>query len=311
MIKYLENFLNGPERALGALVISVSILWPIIALVKDVRIDLLLTLPAIVLELSLFVVGIYLRVRIKWEAVAKLFIALSFYLTVLRCVSNLISLRLPIDGLWLDYVLQGTDDAIGYSWIGFVEWMSMNPDVANFLAIVYHTSLGQLAVLITFLALRRYDKTLYRFLASAAASLFLTVSIWMIWPSFGPAMVATIPQSFEDSFNMIVNSGFQNQMYRSIEVGVESVPPRTTLGLVAFPSYHTIMTLLVIVYAWSTPLRWPFFLFNLAMWPAILGQGAHYVADVAAGFVVFWIGAWFARAVIKGPEVWPKPGDIT
>jgi hypothetical protein len=308
---YLNRFFTGPERTFLLLVIFISFLWPIVAVMKKVEINMVLTAPAIGLEILLILVGVYLRIRLNWEAVAKLFIALSFFMSVLRCVSNLISLRFPLDGLWLDHVLQATDDAIGYSWIGFVEWMSMNPGVANYLALTYHTSLPQLTILITFLALTRRDNTLYRFLTCAAISLFITVSIWMIWPSFGPAINATIPKEFEESFNMIVNSGFQVQMLKNIENGVDSVPPTTTLGLVAFPSFHTIMTLLVIVYAWGTPLRWPFFIFNLAMWPAILGQGAHYVADVVAGFVVFWIGAMCARTVINGSELWPKLGTQT
>ena len=178
--------------------------------------------------------------------------------------------------------------------------------VGNTLAFVYNSSLFQIAALMLLLSIKRWDRTLYRFLYAGVISLLLTVSIWAIAPSFGPGLKETIPADAASQFNLIVHDRFQALMNRLILEGPTTIPTTETVGLVAFPSFHTVMSLLVVFYSRKTALFWPVAVLNVLMIPAILGQGAHYVIDVVAGAVVFAIGAWAAAKLIRGPEQW-KP----
>ena len=55
------------------------------------------------------------------------------------------------------------------------------------------------------------------------------------------------------------------------------------MGLIAFPSMHTVMALMTTLFARGTRLFWPLVLINLLMIPAILLQGGHHVVDVLGG----------------------------
>ncbi|MEP0563942.1 MAG: phosphatase PAP2 family protein, partial [Paracoccaceae bacterium] len=237
----VSKYLNGPERAFGALALFFSVLWPIVAVVKGVAINLELTALALCLQVGLILIGLYFRIRLDSEKVARLAISLGYYLIFVASVANLIEMRFPIDALVLDPILQEIDDAIGYKWSGVLAWLASWPGVGNVLAFIYNTSLLQLAFLMAVLALSGKDRTHYRFLTTAAVSLFLTVAIWMIWPSFGPAISQTIPEDVVGKMTLVVGPEYQTEMLRRVASGATSVPPFTTLGLVAFPSYHTIM----------------------------------------------------------------------
>ncbi|SMX22054.1 phosphatase PAP2 family protein [Boseongicola aestuarii] len=295
------KFLNRSEVAFGAIAGLLSLLWPAVAISKSVNIEHGLTALAFALQVGLILLGIYMRIRHQSELFARFLIALGLYLIFVTSVANLIEMRFPVDALRLDPILQASDDFLSYNWSNSIVWLAAWPDVGNTLAIVYSTSLYQLVIVMAVLAFSGAGIPLYRYLATAAVSLFITVTIWMIWPSFGPAISQTIPNESNIEMTIVVDSSYQKEMLRRISEGPSSVPPTTTLGLIAFPSYHTVMMLLVIVYAWRTVAGWPLFLFNIPMLPAILLQGAHYIADVVAGLIVFLFSAWLAKKIVVKP----------
>jgi membrane-associated phospholipid phosphatase len=75
-------------------------------------------------------------------------------------------------------------------------------------------------------------------------------------------------------------------------------------GLVAFPSFHTSMALMTAA-AWRDDryLRWPMFLWNALVLVSTMPIGGHYVVDVIAGaltwFVIFRFGPQWAGALLR------------
>ncbi len=301
----ISKFINSVECALGLMVVALNVLWPLIAMVRGIEIDCYLATFEFLLMFGTVCFGVYLRVRLKLQASAKLFITMGFLIALLSGAMNLIYLRFPVDTLWLDPILDAADSAIGYDWLTFVVWLSENPKIANTLGFIYISSLFQIVFMAAVLSLTGRDRTLYRMLLTAFVALFATVAIWIIAPSFGPAIFYTLPPEAEAKFQLVNNSRFKSEVWHLVTDGAGTVPPTPKLGLIAFPSYHTVMLLLVLVYAWDTPVRWPVVVVNIPMLPAILGQGAHYVADVVAGVLVFIAAAWMSRQKIVGPETWP------
>ena len=79
------------------------------------------------------------------------------------------------------------------------------------------------------------------------------------------------------------------------EQGAPLIHPGMIMGTIAFPSYHTVMMLVVLWYAWNTPAFWPAVLVNLGMVPAILGHVGHHLVDVLAAPLPFALAVLLAN----------------
>ncbi len=85
-----------------------------------------------------------------------------------------------------------------------------------------------------------------------------------------------------------------------VEVGPGVIGPETVMGVVAFPSYHIIMALMVVWYSRATFAFWPFALAGLGMVPATLAHGGHHLVDLLAGGLVFAGVVWAAGRIFPG-----------
>ena len=82
-------------------------------------------------------------------------------------------------------------------------------------------------------------------------------------------------------------------------------PPALALlgGLVAFPSIHMVMALMV---AWYSRGTWAFFAFcvsSLLMIPATLLHGGHHLSDLFGGLALFALAVSLARWLVRDPKV--------
>ena len=64
-----------------------------------------------------------------------------------------------------------------------------------------------------------------------------------------------------------------------------------TEGLITFPSFHTVWALLLVA-ACPRPAKAFSVVLNAAVIVATLTTGWHYLADVLAGIVVFYVACW-------------------
>ena len=101
----------------------------------------------------------------------------------------------------------------------------------------------------------------------------------------------------ENGFRFKVNYG--ELLTRLLQEGPGRITPAVITGVVGFPSYHTVMALMVTWYCRRTILFVPILLVNLAMIPATLLHGGHHLIDLVGGLVVFSIGVQIANRLIK------------
>ncbi|HEY5084241.1 MAG TPA: phosphatase PAP2 family protein, partial [Rhizomicrobium sp.] len=77
-------------------------------------------------------------------------------------------------------------------------------------------------------------------------------------------------------------------------------------GLIAFPSYHGVLAILLIWYAWPVrQLRWPFLAINSVVLICTPEQGGHHLVDVLAAFPVAALSIFLA-SLCEGAETSAK-----
>lgn len=249
---------------------------------------------------GLFAVGLFIRLKKDQPNIAHLAIGNSLYLGFTATATLLIYLRFPVVGPLLDDHLIAFDRRFGYVWPDVVQWMAGYPVLGQALHYVYMSSLAQLFVLVTVLALSGRVLQLHRALLAGCVSLLLTTLVWWIAPSVGPAAFFEIPLETAEAINLFTDMQYGAYLRELVANGLPEIAPHHIVGTIAFPSFHTVMALLVVWYFRGTALFWPALLLNSAMVPAIMVHGGHYLTDMFGGVLTFAIAAIIAAKVLDG-----------
>ena len=132
----------------------------------------------------------------------------------------------------------------------------------------------------------------------------ITMGIWSLFPSSTPAAFQPLPADVAAALKLTVDAPMGADMVRLSHEGVTLVTPEKMLGMVGFPSFHTVMLILVVWHARVIPyVRVPFAIWNVFMPPAILLHGAHNLIDVFGGVAVTAVSIWLAHRIVAEGEV--------
>jgi len=290
----LSNCLSRPERVLTGLLVLIIGLCIGLSLLKSQPIAWAGFGFGLAPTIGLFAVGLYIRLYKNQPRIAQLAIANSLFLGFMGITTLLIYLRFPIADLAFDRWLMQADATVGYVWPDIVRTVAAYPELGYALRFVYLSSLPQLFVMIAYLALSGRRNRLNHALLAGTLSLLLTTLIWWIAPSVGPAAFHTLPDGLGDTIGLVTNSAYAEILRTLADQGLAVIRPSDIVGTIAFPSYHTVMSLLVVWYLRRTPLFIPALMLNIAMIPAILSHGGHHLMDMGGGIATFAFAAWVA-----------------
>ncbi len=108
-----------------------------------------------------------------------------------------------------------------------------------------------------------------------------------------------LPAELLAAVQPVVNPGYGKEITTMMREGVTRLSPDEFRGLIAFPSFHTIMALIATYHA--REMRWllyPLLAVNMLILPAVLVHGGHHLVDIPAGFAVFALAALLAGKMV-------------
>ncbi|MFZ1481688.1 MAG: phosphatase PAP2 family protein [Paracoccaceae bacterium] len=257
-------------------------------------------LPGIAAALAMIAVGAHARGVRNAPRLGGTAIGIGLFMGFTAFASIFIFALFPLPNPLIDSQLISVDAALGYDWAGFVVGLAEYPLLARGLGYLYHSSLPQMVLVIILLGVLRRELAMHRFLLVGMMCMTLTVGVWWLWPSIGPSAFASIPAETAARIGLVVNPAVGAHLQALVEVGPGVIGPETVMGVVAFPSYHIIMALMVVWYSRATFAFWPFALAGLGMVPATLAHGGHHLVDLLAGGLVFAGMVWAAGRMIPG-----------
>jgi membrane-associated phospholipid phosphatase len=196
-----------------------------------------------------------------------------------------------------DALFASIDKALGFDWMRFLELTNANPYVASVLSFVYSSTRPQVIVLFVFLSLTGRRHRLAETLALLAICSVATALLSLPLPAAGAA--AYYQPSPAHLTNFAPLSGMWHyQAFADLRGAAPRLDFETVTGVVQFPSFHTILAL-IITYAvrdvrW---LVWPVAALNAAVIVATLPEGGHHLVDVIGGFAVVVGAIWIVRAL--------------
>jgi hypothetical protein len=251
--------------------------------------------------LALAGIGGYVR---QTKATPRLALALigAAIFTGFTAVSSIFIFSLfPLANPLIDPHLIEADAVLGYHWPSVVAWLAQYPGFATVLGYIYHSSLVQILLTIILLSALSREVVLHRFLLVGIITLVIAVAIWWVIPSVGPSAFQSIPEADRLATGLYFNPAYGQFLLNLVEVGPRQISPEVITGVVAFPSYHMIMALMVVWFLRGTFAFLPLAGVNTLMIPATLTHGGHHLVDLIAGLAVFALSVWIASRMIRQP----------
>ncbi len=281
------TFLPAEKLCLSIVVLLAIIDGSLIAL-WGVSVDAAGYAPLIGIGVGTILVGQFYRVIRKDERLALAAIAVGIFVLFTLTGSILNYLLLPIQFPVIDGALARADAMLGFSWPSLIHWVADFPSFSAVLNFVYFTSLPQMTIVILVLSFVGDDRALHRFLVTGLLGALLAMLFWTFWPSFGTSAYYVLPEELVQRAQLAVTPAYGAELKRLAQDGVALLSPRDTLGLIAFPSFHTVMACMSVWFMTrSAVLLVPTLLLNILMVPAIIIHGGHHLVDVFGGVLAF------------------------
>ncbi|TMV03902.1 phosphatase PAP2 family protein [Brucella haematophila] len=288
-----ERFVLTVVAALGAIDL-------ILIAAKGIRVDWSGYGMLSMIGLGTIMLGLFYRhVRRDARISETLILTAGFILfTLVGSVFNymLLPIHFPrIDDFWVS-----VDQLMGYHWPSLVLFFSERPGISALLKIVYFSSLPQLVVVVLLLGFTGQSRKLAHFLLTGMIGALLCMVVWALFPSFGASAVSTLPANVEAKLGLPVGPTYAAELVRLSKDGVDYLSPANVLGLIGFPSFHTVMAVMSVFFTWQIVwLRLPVLALNMLMAPALLLHGGHHLSDFLGGLAVFAVACLAARYVIN------------
>lgn len=201
---------------------------------------------------------------------------------------------LTVAGRRIDSALAAIDRALGFNWPAVMTAMAPHSFVTTVLFASYYSMMPQVALLLCALGRRQGYVAIYRFCIAMSVGALLCIATWSIGPSFGAISVYPLPAA-ASQMQLALDQNYAQILVGLLANGPGLISPVDVKGLIGFPSYHAVLALLTIYYAWpNKALRWPALVLNLTVLVATPIEGGHHLIDVLAAFPVSAIALFAA-----------------
>ncbi len=201
----------------------------------------------------------------------------------------------------LDEAFTRADRALGFDWMRFYGFVQEHSNVRLMLTIAYFSGLPQIFCSIIFLAHIRRDDRNEELWWGCAIALILTSFLSGLFPAGGTLYYHQV--GLDDAVHL--------PHFLALRAGhLTHFAFRELAGIVSFPSYHTVMALMLI-YAYRELYGFRYvFALNIVMLVSTPINGGHYLVDMIGGAAVTVVAAFLAHRIrlVLSAQVQPSQG---
>lgn len=197
---------------------------------------------------------------------------------------------------FIDAELAAADAAVGFDWMRFVMLVQSFPGADTLLTAAYDSTLLQIVLVVLILGFRGYRRDLDRFGLMFVIGASLTTIFWVAFPSYG-AYTYRILQGLPVPGGLSIGPDYAHVLLDLAGGRYEALRYDDMVGLIAFPSFHTVLALITVCGTCRLRVAGPLFaVVNVVVLLSIPGDGGHYLVDLFGGAVVAAIAvtvAWW------------------
>jgi hypothetical protein len=293
---------------IAASLIVVDLAW---GLYGHFQVDVLAYARLGLLSLGMAAGGVYYQKRRAEPALAALMFGTGFLCAFSAAASVLNYFLLTVAGRRIDDILVAADQALGFDWYATMVAMSHHVMLNEIFFRVYNLVLPQIALVMIGLAWSGHIEKIYRYCLALAVGALVAITIWALIPSLGAKSLYTLPPDVAARLTLSITTDYGKELVALLHQGPGYITPSDVRGLIAFPSYHGVLALLVTFYAWPVRwLRWPVLLTNAVVLISTPIQGGHHLVDVLAAFPVAALSIFIASLGEKAQSATILPAVV-
>jgi hypothetical protein len=294
MIFKLQRILFG----LCAAVVAADLAW---AAIGHFQIDFAAYARLGLMSLGLLAGGIFYQTRRAEPQLAAMLMGASFLCLFSAAASMINYFFLTLHGPRIDDILVAADRALGFDWYNTMLAMARHPFLNEVFFRVYNMVLPEIALLMVALAWTGQVEKVYRYCLALGFGAVIAIAIWALMPSLGAKSLYTLPPEVASKLTLSVTGDYGKALVALLRDGPGYITPADLRGLIAFPSYHGVLALIVAWYAWNVRwLRWPLLLLNAVVVISSPIQGGHHMVDLLGSFPVAALSIFLAARCARG-----------
>lgn len=200
----------------------------------------------------------------------------------------------------IDGYLSAFDKAVGFDWLAHVAWVNTTPWAITLLHDVYMSIISAMMVVLGLLVvMRRFDRIRELLLINGSLGL-LGIAFCTFLPAIG-AYAYYVPPA-ELVGNIPASAGrYHLEHFNGLRSGdLLSFTYAQTQGIITFPSFHTIVPVLLLWSLRRTWAFWPTLPVSATMILSTISIGGHHLADILASIALCALSIWlYAQYVAK------------
>ena len=222
--------------------------------------------------------------------------------TLFAVLAAILNYLLLSDRPLIDAELARLDAALGVHWPSLFAALK-GGIFGQLLTTAYESNGIQLAGVILLLGFTRRTLELDRYLMAFFIATLGALAFWAVLPSLGAASHFLSSGVMQDWSGATVSPTVARALLDLKSGALVEMELENLKGLIAFPSLHTVMALLV---AYSVReikiVFWPVLAWNALMLVSIPVDGGHHVVDVPAGVLLMVVSVLAARRIVAFAE---------
>ena len=290
------------ERACLQAIALMTIAVAFLATTRSISIDIVSFVPMIGIGGALAVTALTYRRLGRAPNISLALMACAILILFTNIGAILNYLLIPLGEPSIDPLLMRVDAMLGFDWKALVIWLDGYPALSGLLSVVYRSSLPQLVVAILSLGFAGQRTDLHRFILCGMIASLVSIGVWALMPSVGPAAWIDVETTNALAPARVVGLEYAAELRELLANGADHIDAAALIGIIAFPSMHTVMMGMSVWYMRRTKYLPLFAVINLPMIPAILTHGGHHLIDVMGGLALFAVTAWIAGRALPDSD---------
>jgi hypothetical protein len=204
------------------------------------------------------------------------------------CGGILSYLLMTIGRPWQDALFASWDRLLGFDWLAYTAFIGRHPWMLLMLDCLYQSTIMQIICVMVVLGFTRRSGELVELIGTVIVGGMATIVIGAFLPALGGYAYFNLPHHEQLPYLAATAAAHDGTL--------TVLDPRHLEGLVAFPSYHTYLSVALISSNWRIRyLRYPMLILNLLLLIGVPVFGGHYLVDMIAGGLMAVLIRWIWR----------------
>lgn len=192
------------------------------------------------------------------------------------CGGILSYLLMEIGRPWQDALFASWDRLLGFDWLAYISFIESRAWLHLVLGYLYQSTIIQIICVTVVLGFTRRSGELVELTGTIIVGGMATIVIGAFLPALGGYAYFNLPHHEQLPYLAATAAAHDGTL--------TVLDPRHLEGLVAFPSYHTYLSVALVSSSWRIRhLRYPMLALNLLLLVGVPVFGGHYLVDMIAG----------------------------